>query len=237
MRRHGIRGAGLGLAVIMAAFALAGCQDVMNSLFDTAAPTGLSASDGDYENSVHVSWGAPNLSSEKWIGYSTAYFVIEWSSTGGDSGSEGPVLSTSYPITVSPAYRAQYYDVTVTAFLNQPGGGVVSGGSESERGFALEATTDLVWPDGAAVYNVADGEQWYVTMLQEGFSYSFDFDGANIGDITFYPYRELDIDKGPLSGSMVTWLCDSGGAGNKFYVRVRPSVEGTDFTASCDFGF
>jgi len=237
MRRHGIRGTGLWIAAIMAALTLAGCQDFINSLLDNAAPTGLSASDGDYENSVYVSWGAPNLSSEKWAGYSTAYYEIEWSSTGGDSGSNGFAGSTSYSIPVSSAYRAQYYDVTVTAFLNQPGGGVVPGGSSSERGFALEATTDLIWYDSAALYAGDDGEQWYVTMLQEGFSYSFDFDGENSGDVTFYPYKKLDVDEGPLSGFSVTWTCDSGDAGNKFYVRVRPTVPGTGFTASCDFGY
>ena len=112
-------------------------------------------------------------------------------------------------------------------------------GSSSDKGFAMDSET-LFWPDGGKDYAMTGASRWYVTMLQEGFAYRFDF-GASSGNVAFYPYKSLDlIDTGTASAppsSTVDWKCDEGGNGHKFYVHVTPVAAGSGFRARCDLGF
>jgi len=212
------------------ALSLPGC-DLVNAIMDNGAPMGVSASDGDYANSISVSWSAPSLSSDKWKGYSVSHYEVSWNSES-DSGYADNVYWTSF--TISPAIQAQCYTVTVTAVLS---GGWLSGGSSSDTGFALD-TQELTWPDGGAAHAVGGTSQWYVTMLQRGFAYRFDFDGAVGGTVQFYPYKSLDpLAAVTLPAGSPTWTCDEDGAGHKFYVKVQPDSPGTGFAATCDNGY
>jgi hypothetical protein len=210
--------------------ALSGCQDILNSLLDNGAPTGVNASDGDYKDSIEVSWGAPNLSSDKWKGSFVTGYSISWSGPAGASGS-ARTSGTGCSIPVASANRAQYFDVTVTSEITGDAG---SGASDYDTGFAMDAK-ELIWPDAGATYNVSGTEQWYMTMLQKGFAYSFDF-GPGTGVVEFYPFKTLDLDHAELAAAAPAWTCDENGASHKFYVRVQPSAS-SGFFAKCDLGF
>jgi hypothetical protein len=214
----------------LASLALSGCEDVLNSLLDNAAPTGVDASDGDYPNSISVSWSAPSLSSDTWKGYTIDHYDVSWSWASG-TGYDYDVSSTS--TTINGVSEAVEYDITVTAILRSPGGGTETGGSASDTGFAMDASP-LVWYDGGANYAAGSGDSWYVTMLQEGFAYRFAFIGT--GSAEFYPYESLDSLAGTETSSSVSWTCDSKGKHHKFYVKITQS--GSDpFFAKCSYGY
>lgn len=222
----------LALAASLAAIlVLSACQDMFNSLFDTAAPTGVSASDGDYADRVEVHWGAPSLSSDKWKDYSVDHYDVSWS--GPASGSHS-TSSTNYAIPVAAGDRAKYYEITVETTLRKLGGGTVWGGSASDKGFAMDAE-DLIWEDGGRTYTIAGADRWYVTMLQKGFAYSFEFLGPSMGYAEFYDHKTLDpLREKTETASAPAWTCDEDGAWNKFYVHVVPNGSGATFTARFD---
>lgn len=206
-------------AALAATIALVGCQDILNSLLDSGAPTGLNASDGDYGDSISVSWSAPDLSSDKWKGYSVDHYYVSWDS--------GNYWTTSTSCTIRSVTPAVSYTVTVEAVLDPSGGG-----SASDTGFAMDAD-DLKWYDGGRSYDVSSGEQWYVTMLQKGFSYRFT--GSAVNSVEFYPFKTLEsVDS--ISSSPFIWKCDEDGTWNKFYVKVNANAAG-NFTAQCDYGY
>jgi len=204
--------------VLLCATLLAGCEEIFNSLFDTAAPTGVSASDGDFANSIEVTWGAPSLTSSKWKDDSVVGYDVSWN--------QGPLPntaftgSTGYTIKVDPEYRAMSYSVTVQTVLKSG-----SQGSASDTGFALDTET-LTWPDGGSNHPIAGADRWYVTMLQKGFTYSFAF-ASGMGSVEFCPYKTLDVvHTANAAGMIQTWKCDADGAGNKFFIHVIPSSPG-----------
>jgi len=209
-------------ASCLAALCLGGCQDIFNSILHSPAPVGVEASDGDYPNRIEVSWSAPDLSDESWEGAEVNYYEVDWG-TG-----SGTTSSTSY--TIYPVSAATEYSVTVTAHLDTG-----ETGSASDSGFAMDAEK-LVWAAGGSSYTIS-GEQWYETMLQEGFSYRFAFEGATTGSVAFYPYESLDELHSIGSANAVTWNCDEDGEGSRFYLRVSASGYPATFTATCDYGF
>ncbi|MDP3179980.1 MAG: hypothetical protein Q8M76_18860 [Spirochaetaceae bacterium] len=228
-----MRGALASAVSLSAILVLSSCQDMFNSIFDTAAPTGVSASDGDYSDRVEVHWGAPNLSGDKWKGYSVDHYDVGWS--GPDSGSSGRITSTSFSIPVSAGDRAVYFEVTVETTLRKLGGSTESGGEASDKGFAMDAE-NLIWADGGQAYTIAGADRWYVTMLQKGFVYSFEFQGSSTGYAEFYDYKTLDPQREKTAtASAPAWVCDEGGAWNKYYVHVVPSGSGAIFTARYGF--
>jgi hypothetical protein len=219
------------LLVLAAALALAGCQDLFNGLVGNAAPTGVSASDGDYANQVYVSWTAPSLTGDTWKDYTVSNYRVSW--TGPTAGWDY-AAGTSYAISVIDADRAKKFTVTVESRLSLGGAPAVSGGSASDTGFALDAT-DLIWYDGGRDYTVSGTDAWYVTMLQKGFKYSFDISSGG-GTVEFYPYKSLDIVHATSDiGAIQSWTCDDSGAGHKFYVHITPSAAGASFHASYGF--
>jgi hypothetical protein len=223
------------LVVVLAAAALVSCMDILNTLLDTAAPLSLSASDGEYGNRIEVDWSAPSLSGEKWVGKSITGYVVEWS--GPASGSADlSADQTSFALSVGLVNRAKLYTVTVTSVVNGE-----EEDSSSDTGFALE-TYDLVWPDGGSEYSFTGAERWYVTMLQEGFSYDFQFLDGNSGWLEFYDYETLEpllhaTGNTGLSGasSTLSWVCDEDGNWHKFYVRVVSAAANTRFFARYGF--
>ncbi len=222
-----VRPAFLALAALMAALGLAGCQDLFNALFDDAAPTAVSASDGDYASEITIGWGAPNLSSDKWKGYEVEGYQVSWD--------EGPlpnttfVTGTSYSIPVGSDYRAMKYRATVQTVFKSGS----TGGSASDDGFALD-TEQLIWYDGGAVHAYGGADRWYVTMLQRGFSYDFDISGG--GHVEFYPYKGLDLLRSTSDpGTRQSWTCDEDGSGSKFYVHVVSNATSLSFAASYRF--
>jgi hypothetical protein len=213
-------------AAAFAALALAGCQDIFNAMLDNAAPTGVSASDGEYPNTIDVSWNAPSLSGDKWKDYTISEYRVSWD--GPDSGSHN-TPNTSYSIYVDDSNRAKKYTVTVETRLSPS----ASGGSASDDGFALEAEP-MTWPDGGRSYPVSGSEAWYLTMLQKGFAYAFDF-ASGQGSVEFYPYKTLDLVHTLESiAPNRSWTCDESGTGYKFFVRVKPSSPDSSFKASYD---
>jgi hypothetical protein len=203
--------AALAAGALCAVILLSGCQDLFNSLFDNGAPTGVTASDGDYADSISVSWGEPDLKSEKWNGATVSYYEIDWS--GAVSGSN-TTSGTSYSISTA-GNQGQYVTVQVTTHLSSG----ISGAPASDTGFALD-TQDLLWLDGGKSYSFT-GNQWYVTMLQKGFTYTFDFASPG-GSVEFCPYKSLDNihTMGPGPSSSLQWTCDDSGNLHKFYVHV-----------------
>ena len=218
---------------------LVSCDDIFNTIFDTGAPTSLSASDGKYANRIEVSWSAPSLSSDKWQDSKVTGYMVEW------YWSEGPGSFYAYPsanttnfsIHVGPENLAKEYQVIVTTEIDDN-----YAGSASDTGFALE-TYDLIWQDGGADYSFSGADRWYVTMLQKGFRYDFDFREGETGWIEFYEFGSLekigdtrDIEPTGVKTNP-SWVCDEDGAWHKFYVRVVPAVapDTTSFRAS--FGF
>jgi hypothetical protein len=110
-------------------------------------------------------------------------------------------------------------------------GGTSSGGSATDTGFALD-TEPLVWYDGGTLCAVAGTDRWYVTMLQRGFTYSFDFAGGT-GALEFYTFGTLDmVHEEALPAGIQSWKCDENGASHKFYIRVLPGSPGSSFTAT-----
>ena len=214
-------------AAIIASLGLSGCKDLFNALTDSAAPTGLSASDGDYANTIQVSWGAPSLSSDKWQGYSVTGYTITCAALGLNS---FPVPGTSYTINVSDAQRAQKYTVRVDTVLLPAS----SGEYATDDGFAID-TENLIWHDGGRNYTMAGPDRWYVTMLQKGFTYSFVFPSA-AGTVDFYNYKTLDSahSSAPAATSQ-SWTCNENGTGHKFYVHVTPGSPDLSFHASYGF--
>ncbi len=214
-------------AAIIASLGLSGCKDLFNALTDSAAPTGLSASDGDYANTIQVSWGAPSLSSDKWQGYSVTGYNVSWT---GPVSSSTFVTGTSYPIAVLNANRAQSYHVKVETVLSPASTGEYA----TDDGFALD-TESLVWYDGGSNYTMAGTDRWYVTMLQKGFTYSFVFPSA-AGTVDFYNYKTLDSahSSAPAATSQ-SWTCNENGTGHKFYVHVTPGSPDLSFHASYGF--
>ena len=217
-------------AAIIASLGLSGCKDLFNALTDSAAPTGLSASDGDYANTIQVSWGAPSLSSDKWQGYEIQGYLVTWD---GPTANPGMVYGTSCSIPIDPTHRAIKYTVTVETRF-KPGSAILSGGSASDDGFALD-TESLVWYDGGSNYTMAGTDRWYVTMLQKGFTYSFVFPSA-AGTVDFYNYKTLDSahSSAPAATSQ-SWTCNENGTGHKFYVHVTPGSPDLSFHASYGF--
>jgi hypothetical protein len=220
------------LALFIALAALGGCTDLFNAIMDNPAPTGVSASDGDHTDSIEVSWGAPNLSSDKWKDYRVLRYDISWN--GPSSGSD-TTNGTSYSIAVSTQDRARLFTVTVESILVVPGGGTESGGTSSDDGFAI-LTEDLLWRDGGQAYGITGADMWYVTMLQKGFIYSFNFASGQTGSMEFYDYKSLSPQRGSTGvGQSPAWTCDQSGAGYKFYVHVKPIAPGATFTATYGF--
>ena len=214
--------------VIIASLAFSGCQAILNALTDSAAPTGLSASDGDYANQIQVSWGAPSLSSDKWQGYEIQGYLVTWD---GPTANPGMVYGTSCSIPIDPTHRANKYTVTVETRF-KPGSAILSGGSASDDGFAID-TENLTWYDEGGNYTMAGLDRWYVTMLQKGFTYFFVFP-STAGRVDFYNYKTLDSAHLASSSSIIqSWTCDENGAGHKFYVRVRS----TDLSFRASYGF
>jgi len=216
-------------ALIAAASAFSGCADILNSLLDNAAPKGVTASKGDYPDRIQVSWSPPDLSSQKWQGYSVYRYLVTWS---GPIDESDFTSDTSYSIYVPPADVAMMFDVKVTAILT---GGGQDGGSSGDSGFAMNASP-LVWYDGGGEYQVSGSDAWFETMLQPGFSYNFAFAGRTTATVEFYAKGTL----GPVLGTAgppasPSWTCDSQGSGNRFYVHVIPSSAGAQFTASYGF--
>lgn len=208
---------------------LSGCQDIFNALLETGAPVGVDASDGEYADRIEVHWGAPSLTGEKWEGKSLTGYTLSWS--GPDSGEVVlPPDRSSYSISVSAADRAAMYDITVESEIDH-----MNEGSAADTGFALE-TFDLLWYDGGSDYSFTGADRWYVTMLQEGFDYTFAFENGKIGRVEFYAYKTLDklADTG-ADGPAPAWTCDEDGNGHKFYARVVPSTPGASFRASYGF--
>lgn len=230
------------LLTMVTTASLVSCDDIFNSIFDTGAPTSLSASDGKYANRIEVSWSAPSLSSDKWKDSKVTGYKVEWEWSGspGSGYDELGAGATSSTINVKAEYRAKEYSVIVTTEID----GVYEG-SASDTGFALE-TFDLIWQDGGADYSFSGDDRWYVTMLQKGFRYDFVFAPGELSKIEFYDFGSLDSIHETtdiiVSGSdeVLSWVCDEDGARHKFYVRVVPSVpavapDTTSFRAS--FGF
>jgi hypothetical protein len=221
------RRARVAVLALASALGLAGCQEIFNSIFDTAAPTGVSASDGEHPDSIEVSWGTPSLTSDKWKGYEISGYDLSWDGPGADPGF---VSGNSCSIRVDSFNRATEYLVTVTTRFK----GGSSGGSASDEGFALD-TEPLLWADGGRPYAIAGVDRWYVTMLQKGFTYTFDFPAATTGPVEFCPYKSLErLHTIPASGSSQAWTCDEDGAANKFFVHVAPGAP-TTFIASYGF--
>jgi hypothetical protein len=218
------RSARLAALALLAASLLLGCQDAFNAIFDNAAPTGVSASDGEHANSIEVSWSAPNLSSDKWKDDSVIGYTVSW-----DAGllpNSGFAASTSFSIKVDPEYRAVPYNVTVETILKSG-----AGGRASDTGFALE-TEPMIWADGGKEYTIAGVDRWYVTMLQKDFTYSFAF-SSDPSDIEFCPYKSLSaVHTATDSGSARSWKCDEDGASHKFYIHVMPGSANRTFRAS-----
>ena len=216
----------LGVAGIATASLLfSGCQDILNAMLDSAAPTGLSASDGDYPDRIQVSWGAPSLSGDKWKDYQIAGYNITWASTGSITGSvpesgSAIVSGTGHTIPVTASNRPDLYSVTVETRLRL-GSVTSSGGFSSDTGFAIE-TEPLVWYDGGRDYTMASTDRWYVTMLQKGFTYSFVFPSAT-ATVEFYKHKTLDLIHASGLSNNPSWVCDGDGAGHKFYVRIQTS--------------
>jgi hypothetical protein len=213
----------LGGALLAAILCLTGCQDFFNGLFDTAAPTGVHASDGEYPDSIQVSWGAPSLSSDKWKDKSIDGYEVSWSGPTSGSAFAG---GTSYSIRTG-LVQAAYYTITVKTR--------VSGsweGSAQDTGFALD-TQDLLWYDGGSSYQLPQVSDWYLTMLQKGFTYTFTFPGT--GSVSFCPYKSLDPVYTTEIGSSVSWTCDQDGEGHKFFIKVMPSAWPSSVTASYGF--
>jgi hypothetical protein len=209
-------------AALLASALLAGCEDLANSLFDTAAPTGVEASDGEYADEIRVSWSDPSLSSDKWKDDSIAGYDVSWDR--GPLPNTAYTTGTSYSIKVDPAYRAQPYSVTVRTVLKSG-----SQGSAGDTGFALDAET-LKWPDGGQVHSIEGVDRWYVTMLAKGFTYTFDFSPGQ-GTVEFCPYESLDVvHTADAAGSIQAWECDEDGKGSKFFVHVLPSAFPTTVT-------
>ena len=229
-RAQGFRLATAVCLFLAASALLMGCQDLLNALSDSAAPTGVSASDGDYADSIFVSWGTPSLSSDKWAGYTITGYDLSWDGPSGHGSHFVLGSGTSYSIPVATSDQAKSYSVTVQTNFS---GGSASGGSASDTGFALPPTQDLLWYDGGKVYSLAS-DQWYVTMLQKGFTYNFNFASGG-GNVEFYRYKTLDSVGGPVaaSPSVASWTCDDGGKANKFYVHVVTSSP--SYTASYGF--
>lgn len=214
-------------AAILASLALSGCQAILNALTDSAAPTGLSASDGDYANTIQVSWGAPSLSSDKWQGYSVTGYNVSWT---GPVSSSTFVTGTSYPIAVLDANRAQSYHVKVETVLSPASTGEYA----TDNGFALD-TENLIWYDGGSNYTMAGTDRWYVTMLQKGFTYSFD-SFSTAGTVDFYNYKTLDsVHSSAPAATSQSWTCNENGTGHKFYIHVSTGLSGQTFHASYGF--
>ena len=225
---------GLTLACLfLVSLLLTGCEEVLNTILDNPVPVGLEATDGEYKDRIEVSWTEPSLTSDKWEGYEITGYDISWSA-GGDVSGFFHTDSTSHSIEVLVGNRARLYNIEVTTIVEGPGGESEEA-SSSDTGFALE-TQELLWYDGGREYSCAGNDAWYVTMLQEGFSYSFAFDGGETGFVEFYRYKTLE----PLlattdSGTTPSWKCSGGGDWNKYYVRVVPSSPGTTFRAAYGF--
>ena len=219
----------LGIAgTVTALFLLLGCQDILNAMLDSAAPTGMSASDGDYPDRIQVSWGAPSLSGDKWKGYEIAGYNVTWN---GPTANPGMIYGTSCSIHIDNIYRATKYTVTVETRFS-PSSPTSSGGSVSDDGFAID-TENLVWYDGSRDHTMAGSDRWYVTMFQKGFINSFVFPSA-IGTVDFYKHKTLDLVHASSSpASVQSWTCDADGAGHKFYVRVQ--TNSPTFRASYGF--
>lgn len=201
---------------------LVSCDDLFNSLFDTAAPSSLKASDGKYANRIEVSWTAPSLSGGKWDGKSVDGYIVRWWGPETDS-AEISASQTGFTIWVSADHRAIEYEIEVATLVDDR-----EEGSSSDTGFALE-TYDLIWRDGGADYSFSGTDRWYVTMLQKGFRYDFTFQDSNTGWMEFYDHGTLNKvhdtrDTEPTGAkSSPSWVCDEDGAWHKFYVRVVPS--------------
>lgn len=218
------------LTLLLFTLALLGCQDVVNSLLDNGAPTGVSASDGDYASEIQVSWGAPSMSGDKWKDDSIQDYLVSWSSANDTRNATTTSTSYSIPIT-NDADRAQMYTVTVTARFKNYGTGV----SASDEGFAID-TEDLIWRDGGSNYTITGNDRWYVTMLQKGFTYSFAFPVGEKGTVSFYPYKTLnEVNKTSDAGNVQSWKCDEDGASHKFYVKVDPDSPSSSFGAAFSF--
>ncbi|HCM25116.1 MAG TPA: hypothetical protein DIC34_00970 [Treponema sp.] len=220
------------LPAILLALPLSSCYDFFNSLFETAAPGSVSASDGKYANRIEVSWSEPDLSNEKWEGKSVTGYTVSWSAPGPVSGSDS-TTSTSYSIPVLAADRAKLYVVQVVTEIDGS-----DEGSSGDTGFALE-TFDLLWYDGGKDYSFTASDRWYVTMLQKGFDYRFAFADGKTGWVEFYEYGTLDLlasaasEAAPVSEPV--WTCDEDGDWSKFYVRVVPATAGATFRAGYGF--
>ena len=219
------------LIALITMASLVSCEDILNSILDTGAPTSLKASDGKYADRIEVSWTAPSLSGDKWTGRSVDEYIVRW--WGPDNNPDGtPTHQTNFQIPVSVANRAKEYEIEVTT--------VVDGweeGSSSDTGFALE-TFDLIWKDGGADYEFTGADRWYVTMLQKGFRYDFEFEEGGIDRIQFYEFGTLDMVHEIVAtgvNELPSWVCDENGARHKFYVKVMTSMPAASFRAS--FGF
>ena len=168
------------------------------------------------------------MSGDKWKDDSIDGYTVSW-----DEGSglrSGYTTSTSFSIPVAVMDRALPYTVTVTTDFRISS----SSPSASDEGFALD-TEPLLWVDGGKSYSISGADRWYVTMLQRGFTYNFDF-GAGTGTVEFCPYKSLDRITTPTTtpGFTQSWTCDSDGAGYKYFIRVAPTGA-SSFTASYAF--
>ncbi|MCX7023256.1 MAG: hypothetical protein NT080_01380 [Spirochaetes bacterium] len=207
-------------AILAAAVCLSSCEDFLNAILNSDAPSGVDASDGDNENSIHVSWNAPSFSEEDAKTHGVDHYRVSW--TGLTNSNSVDLHPTSYDIPVAPENRGEEYDVTVESWISVSGIPEY-GGSDSDTGFALKSR-NLSWlPDwrSTSLPDDAGLDTWFVTMFQEGFTYHFDSGGVTTS-IVVYDFEDVSgsIHAIDMPAGIGSWRCDEGGNGHKFYLRV-----------------
>ncbi|MEX2443924.1 MAG: fibronectin type III domain-containing protein [Alkalispirochaeta sp.] len=181
------RGIGTLVILIVLSLALAGCDTALAALTDSARPTDVSATDGEYETQVEITWTAPDLSSEEDEKEGSSdrqllrYELERQTMT-------GPLIGQTHLVYDIDAGTTEYvdqglqlnqgilYEYRVRAVFSDETQGV----SRPDTGYAITAgdiqlgsslgRSEYVY-NTAAAHATADSKVWFTFLAQQGWRY------------------------------------------------------------------
>lgn len=178
----------------------------------TVAPTGVDATDGDFNNKVNISWNS--------VTGATSYTVLRATSAGGTYSSIGNPSATNFDDTTAAAGSTYYYKVRSEASQGPGGTSTNDDGWRKTAAPTGLAATDGTYPNkvslswnsvtGASSYTVLRANAAGGTYVSIGTSNNESYEDTTVAVSTYYYYK-IRSESAPGSGDTST--NDSGYAG------------------------
>ncbi len=165
-----MRTLGSTIALAAAIAALVGCSAVIEAILLPDAPSSLAATDGEYGDSIVLTWNAPDATDDSGNERTVSHYEIDRSPgfslfTPTSTFDDGTSWSDD-DVSVGTLYRYR-----VRAVFDDSLGSDRSNYSVSDTGFAMDAVAVRLHPTPAVYQYALDDDGWFSFPLQRGWRY------------------------------------------------------------------